>query len=152
MAGLTTGSIRCRSRLTEPSRSPCRPAKSASSSLIAEAATTSPQPGDYGILTEGTGGTFILEESDGQIEAFNANGTLNYIADTDGNRVTAIYTGGKLTGLEASNGAPTANNVVGSLTIAYNAAGLIASVTASDGSAITYAYNSARTIDVGDEL
>ena len=47
------------------------------------------EPGDDGILTEGTGGTFILQESDGQIEAFNANGTLNYIADTDGNRVTA---------------------------------------------------------------
>ena len=62
------------------------------------------QPGDYGILSQGTGGTFILQESDGQVEAFNANGTLNYIADTDDNRVTAVYTGGKLTGLEASNG------------------------------------------------
>ncbi len=30
------------------------------------------QPGDYGILTEGTGGTFTLQETDGQIEAFNA--------------------------------------------------------------------------------
>ena len=73
------------------------------------------QPGDDGILTEGAGGTFILEEADGQIEAFNANGTLNYIADTDGNRVTAVYTGGKLTGLEASNGDPHGNPVVGSL-------------------------------------
>ena len=50
------------------------------------------QPGDYGILTKGTGGTFILQETDGQIEAFNADGTLNYIQDTNGNRITAGYT------------------------------------------------------------
>ena len=50
------------------------------------------QPGDYGILTEGTGGTFTLQETDGQIEAFNANGTLDYIQDTNGNRITAGYT------------------------------------------------------------
>ena len=98
------------------------------------------EPGDHGILTEGAGGTFTLEEADGQIEAFNANGTLNFIADTDGNRVTATYTAGKLTGLEASNGAPTANNVVGSLAIAYNTTGLIASVTASDGTRVTNTY------------
>ncbi len=53
------------------------------------------QPGDYGILTEGTGGTFTLQETDGEIEAFNADGTLNYIQDTDGNRITAGYTGGE---------------------------------------------------------
>ena len=104
------------------------------------------QPGDHGLLTEGAGGTFILQESDGQVETFNANGTLNYLVDTNNNRVTAVYTGGKLTKLEASSGAPTANNVVGSLSIAYNAAGLIASVTSSDGSAITYIYNSAEQL------
>ncbi len=104
------------------------------------------QPGDHGILTEETGGTFILQESDGQIEAFNANGTLNYIADTDDNRVTAVYTGGELTGLVASHGAATANNVVGSLTIAYNASGLIASVASSDGRTIGYTYNSAEQL------
>ena len=49
------------------------------------------QPGDYGILTEGAGGTFSLQETDGQIEEFNANGTLDYIQDTNGNRITAGY-------------------------------------------------------------
>ena len=51
------------------------------------------QPGDYGILTKGTGGTFTLQETNGQIEAFNADGTLNYIEDTNGNRITAGYIG-----------------------------------------------------------
>ena len=46
-------------------------------------------PGDYGILTKGAGGTFILQETNGQVEAFNADGTLNYIQDTNGNRITA---------------------------------------------------------------
>ena len=63
------------------------------------------QPGDYGILTEGTGGTFTLQETDGQIEAFNANGTLDYIQDTNGNRITAGYTGGQLTSLTDTSGA-----------------------------------------------
>ncbi len=57
------------------------------------------QPGDHGILTEGTGGTFTLQETDGEVEAFNANGTLNYVQDTDGNRITAGYTSGQLTGV-----------------------------------------------------
>ena len=30
--------------------------------------------GDYGILTAGVGGSFLLQETNGQIEAFNANG------------------------------------------------------------------------------
>ncbi len=90
-------------------------------------------PGDYGILTAGSGGTFTLQETDGQVEAFNADGTLNDIQDTDGNRITAGYSAGRLTSLEASNGDPATNPVVGSLTIAYNASGLIASVASSDG-------------------
>ena len=62
------------------------------------------QPGDYGVLTEGTGGTFTLQESDGQIEGFNANGTLDYIQDTDGNRITAGYTENQLISLTDSSG------------------------------------------------
>ena len=33
--------------------------------------------------------TFTLQETDGQIEPFNADGTLDYIQDTNGNRITA---------------------------------------------------------------
>ena len=101
-------------------------------------------PGDNGILTQGAGDTYTLQETNGQIEAFNANGTLNFIEDTDDNRVTAVYTSGRLTGLEASNGAPTPGTIVGSLTIGYSVAGLIASVTSSDGRAITYNYDSSK--------
>ena len=98
-------------------------------------------PGDHGILTKGSGGTFVLQETNGQVESFNADGTLNYIQDSNGNRITAGYTSGRLTSLKASNGDPATNPVVASLTIGYNAAGLIGSVQSSDGRTVTYNYD-----------
>jgi RHS repeat-associated protein len=99
------------------------------------------EAGDYGVLSEGTGGTFTLQESNGQIEAFNANGTLDYIQDTDGDRITAGYEASELTSLTASSGA--------SLTMAYNASGLISSVTTSTGQTVEYTYDSGlHLIDV----
>ena len=98
-------------------------------------------PGDYGILTKGSGGTFVLQETNGQAESFNADGTLNDIQDSNGNRITAGYTSGRLSSLKASNGDPATNPVVASLTIGYNAAGLIGSVKSSDGRTVTYNYD-----------
>jgi YD repeat-containing protein len=93
------------------------------------------QPGDYGILTEGTGGTFSLQETNGQIEEFNANGTLDYIQDTNDNRITAGYNaGGVLDSLTSNSGA--------TLSLTYNAQNLIASVTSSAGQAVSYGYDS----------
>ena len=57
------------------------------------------QPGDHGTLTPIGGGAFTLTEQDGQVTAFNADGTLNYVQDTNGNRITAGYTSGLLTSL-----------------------------------------------------
>jgi RHS repeat-associated protein len=93
------------------------------------------QPGDYGILTEGSGGTFSLQETNGQIEVFNANGTLDYIQDTNGNRITAGYnSSGLLSSLTETSGA--------SMSIAYTPQGLIASVTSFDGRIVNYTYDS----------
>ena len=83
------------------------------------------EPGDTGTLTADGHGGYLLTEADGTATDYNANGTLNYIQDTNGNRITAGYTGGRLTSLTASSGQ--------SITIAYNAAGLISSVTDSAG-------------------
>ncbi len=91
------------------------------------------QPGDNGVLTKSAGGAFTLQEADGEIEQFNANGTLDYLQDTNGNRITAGYTGSQLTSLTDTSGA--------SLTIAYNAQGLIASVTSPDGQTVKYNYD-----------
>jgi RHS repeat-associated protein len=103
------------------------------------------QPGDYGTLLATGGGGFTLTETDGQIESFNADGTLGCIQDTNGNRIAAGYAGGQLTSL-TSYSASSPDVPLGSLTIAYNSAGLITSVTSSDGRTVSYGY------DAGDQL
>ncbi len=91
------------------------------------------QPGDHGTLKALPGGGYTLTELNGQVTAYNANGTLNYVQDTNGNRMTASYTGGLLTKLTHSAGQ--------SLTLAYNAASLVASITDSAGRTTTYHYD-----------
>ena len=91
------------------------------------------QPGDTGSLHSDGSGGYKLTEADGTTTDFNSNGTLNYIQDTNGNRITAGYTSGRLTTLTASSGQ--------SITIGYNGAGLITSVSDSQGRWTTYAYD-----------
>ena len=62
------------------------------------------EPGDTGTLTADGLGGYLLTEADGTATDYNPNGTLNYIQDTNGNRITAGYTGGQLTSLTASSG------------------------------------------------
>jgi RHS repeat-associated protein len=91
------------------------------------------QPGDHGTLVALAGGGYLLTETTGGATAYNPDGTLNYIQDTNGNRITAGYTGGLLTTLTHSSGQ--------SLTLAYNSAGLASSITDSDGRTTTYHYD-----------
>ncbi|WP_020467969.1 Calx-beta domain-containing protein [Zavarzinella formosa] len=93
------------------------------------------QTGDHGTLAKLVGGGYTLTELDGGITAYNANGTLAYVQDTNGNRITAAFTGGLLTKLTHSSGQ--------SLTLAYNASGLVSSITDSQGRVTTYAYDAA---------
>ncbi len=79
------------------------------------------QPGDHGVLIANADGTFSLRETDGTLTHFLANGQVDYVQDTNGNRITAGYSGGLLTSLTQSDDQ--------SLQIAYNAAGRITSVT-----------------------
>ncbi len=106
------------------------------------------QPGDRGTLSAVSGGGFTLTESTGTITAFNAQGLVSFIADPNGNKITAAYTNGLLTSLTASSG--------GSLTFSYNSAGLLSTITDSTGQTTTYAYDSSNhyllavTDDTGD--
>ncbi len=89
--------------------------------------------GDTGVLTE-TSGAYRLTEQDGDITQFNADGTLDYVQDANGNRITAGYINGEMTSLTAADG--------DQLRITYNADGKIASVTDPSGSVATYSYDS----------
>ena len=78
-------------------------------------------------------GAYHLQQPDGTLIVFNADGTLNYEQDNNGNRITASYSGGRLTSLTNSEGK--------SLTIAYNSQGLISSVTDPAGQVSSYTYD-----------
>ena len=72
------------------------------------------QPGEHGVLIANSDGTFSLRETDGTLMHFLAGGQLDYVQDTNGNRITAGYSGGLLTSLTHSDGQ--------SIQIAYNVA------------------------------
>jgi YD repeat-containing protein len=94
------------------------------------------QPGDHGILIANADGTFSIRELDGQVTHFLADGRVDYVQDTNGNRITADYTNGLLTGLTHSDGQ--------SIQIAYNAAGRIAEVTDPYGRTTTFIYDASN--------
>jgi RHS repeat-associated protein len=113
------------------------------------------QTGDHGVLTPTGGGTFSLREFNGLITTFNSDGSLNYIEDTNNNRITAGYTIGRLTSLTHSNG--------DQLLIDYNNNGRIWHATnlrglgSEDDYVVTYEYDSSgeylvRVIEPGNRV
>ena len=77
-------------------------------------------PGDYGILTY-SGDRYSLVEKYGTVWQFRSDNLLDYVEDTNGNRITAGYDSGQLTSLTHSNGEQ--------LLLDYNANGRIWHVT-----------------------
>jgi len=90
------------------------------------------RPGDHASLTVNQG-LYDLQETDGTVTVYQANGSFDYITDTHGNRITAVYTGSRVTSLVASNG--------DALTIAYNDQGLVSQLTDAFGRVTTYGYD-----------
>jgi YD repeat-containing protein len=95
--------------------------------------TYCPQAGDHATLSALAGGAFTLREPDGLLYAFRADGKLDYVEDTNGNRITAGYAGSLLCSLTHSSGQ--------FLTIANNESGRIASVTDTVGRQTTFTYD-----------
>ncbi len=95
------------------------------------------QPGDTGTLIKNGDGTFSLQEADGSLTHFLADGRVDYDEDTNGNRITAGYTNGLLTGLTRTDGQ--------SLEVAYNSAGRITQVTDPYGRKTLFTYDPTGT-------
>ncbi len=90
--------------------------------------------GDHGVLKAVSGGGYQLLDTNGITSVFNADGTLGYEQDSNGNRITASYASGLLAKLTDSNGE--------FLAFSYSS-GLLTKITDSTGETSTYSYNSA---------
>ncbi|MCB1763276.1 MAG: choice-of-anchor J domain-containing protein, partial [Gammaproteobacteria bacterium] len=90
------------------------------------------QTGDYAALSALGGGVFSLTESDGMVYLFRADGKLDYLQDTHGNRVTTTWSGDLLTRLAHSAGPY--------LDLAYDGLRLT-SLTDNRGRVTSYAYD-----------
>ena len=90
--------------------------------------------GDLGKLTK-TGDIYQITEQSGNVLTFLANGKLDAVVDSNGNKVTAGYTGSQVTSLSYSNGDKVA--------FAYNPQGRINQVTDQVGQKTSYTYDAA---------
>ncbi len=85
-----------------------------------------PQAGDEGTTLTLSNGAYQLVEPNGIVYQFNANGTLNYVQDANGNTITAGYNAQiQLVSLTDSNGEY--------LDLTYNAQGHLSQLTDSNG-------------------
>ena len=98
---------------------------------------------DLGSLTK-VGDVYQIKEFDGTVQSFLANGKLDFIQDTNGNKVTLGYTANLLTGLSYSNG--------DKVTFKYNAQGRVNEVVDIYGQSTTYTYDPTgeRLLSVSD--
>lgn len=89
---------------------------------------------DGGAKVTITNGQYTLKESNGLVFFFGTDGKLNYVQETNANRITLQYTNSQLTKLVHTNG--------DSLTLTYNSQGRINKITDTAGQATTYSYDS----------
>lgn len=94
--------------------------------------------GDLGVLTR-QDGAYRLREPNGTIVAFRTDGRFDYTQDSNGNRLTANYTSGRLTSYTDNFGDTT--------TLTYNLRGRIIRATDPVGRQTDYAYDAS-----GDHL
>ncbi|HVA50299.1 MAG TPA: DUF4214 domain-containing protein [Pirellulales bacterium] len=96
--------------------------------------------GESGTLTS-SGGVFTFTSISGTQDVFLASGLLNYVQDTNGNRITLGYNSGKqLVTLTYSNPAD-ASEPNETLTLSYNSQGLVSQVADGTGAKWSYVYD-----------
>ena len=93
-----------------------------------------PAPGNYTqLVTEA--GVFKWRSEDGTLTVFQADGKFNYLEDKNGNRVTAVYSAGRVVRLDYSNG--------DQVQIGYTPGGVVQQLTDPTGRATTFTYDGA---------
>jgi len=95
--------------------------------------TYSGAPGDHALLARDPDGTFVLKEKDGFIYRFRTNLRLDFVEDTNGNRVTCSYDG-------AARLIEIAHSCGQSFSLEYNEYGRISRLTDHAGRQTTYQY------------
>ncbi|HEY2415142.1 MAG TPA: RHS repeat-associated core domain-containing protein [Pirellulaceae bacterium] len=95
-----------------------------------------PPPGDSGKLLGSAGNPWTLQETDGTITAYRADGHVDYVRDPSGNQISTTYTNGLLTKLTHSSGQ--------TMQFAYNAAGRITTVTDNEGRITQFEYDASN--------
>ncbi len=92
--------------------------------------------GEESTLSKQSDGSYRLNEADGLTSHYLADGRLDYLEDANQNRITASYSGDKVSQLVHSSGQQ--------LNISYTAAGLIQSISDSKGKVSQYTYDAAN--------
>jgi RHS repeat-associated protein len=100
---------------------------------ILQADGTYAGPSSVNTTLSRVGPVYQLRASDGSVTVFRADGTLDYVQDRDGNRITAGYKGSELTSLTHSDG--------DALVLSYNAQGRISQITDPAGRVTSYTYD-----------
>jgi RHS repeat-associated protein len=90
------------------------------------------QPGDYAALSQ-EGDIYQLQEKGGTLAVFSPNGNLDYMEDSNGNRVQVEHTDALVTGLTYTNG--------DHFSFEYNSQGRISQITDPVGRISTYSYD-----------
>jgi RHS repeat-associated protein len=94
--------------------------------------------GEYGTLSN-SGGVFTFTDTDGRQSVYLANGKLNYVQDTNGNRITLDYnSSNKPTTLTFSNPS-NPSEPTEQLALTYNSQGFVSQI--ADGTGNTWLYN-----------
>ncbi len=89
---------------------------------------------DQGITLTQANGAYTLVDTDGTIYQFNANGSLDYVEDTNGNTITAGYNAqNQLVSLTHSNGEY--------IDLSYDPQGFVSSITDNTGATESFGYN-----------
>ncbi|OPZ44139.1 MAG: Ser-Thr-rich glycosyl-phosphatidyl-inositol-anchored membrane family protein [Euryarchaeota archaeon ADurb.BinA087] len=94
--------------------------------------------GDVRITKNPADGKYTLTSKDGSTIEFDAQGLPLRLTDQNANRITLVYSGGKLTEIQHSDG--------DRLTLAYNGNNRIVSVSGPAGRVVTYEYSPDSTL------